>query len=373
VVLATVLMYPPVVMNLLAPTAAVVLLVYVFRRQRPTMGFYLFLALSAAAGVVLLMTYLRPLPPEIGRPYVYAEMVRMPEWQYNGRFRLLGFPPEKGYFDATNSGIGLSVNETAFAAVGLLLTAVFLRRAISLEAWALLIGALTLWALAHLLLFRLYFPNRYVMYALPVFGALWAAGAARELRDRVPSLVARRLIPAGVILFSIFAIVGAARDGYAAYYTPFRWAPPAGYEAALAYLGELPKETLVAAHPDDANSVPLRSRRDVLVNTEIALPMHSNYYAEMKRRTNDVFDLLYATDWDTVNRIAEHNKIDVFLLDTRRLRNPDLFPPYQPPFRRENQRRIADGREKGFALLSAPPERVLFESGDVMVLQLSRP
>lgn len=370
VVLASAAFYPPIVLTLAAPVAGVIGL-GVWRERKLPRGFWWLVGLSAVAAGVLAASYLRPLPPEIGRPFKYAEMITMQEWQRGGRFRFFDKSPWVYYFHGTNSGLGYTVGRIAVASAVLLAAAVFIRRAVPLEAWALLAGCLTLWAAAHAFLFKLYFPDRYPMYGFPVFAVMAAAGIARELWPCCRRLAVRRVATGVVIAFTFFTVATSVRAGMIAYREPGKWLSADGYDAALAYLAKRPVRVQIASHPDDANAIPLRIRRNVLVNTESTLPIHDRYYAEMRRRTNDVFDLMYATDWPSIDRIARRDKIDYFLLDTRRLNDPDARP-YLRPFLQGNRERIATGRKQGFALLSPPANRVAFTRGDVVVLRLNR-
>jgi hypothetical protein len=60
--------------------------------------------------------------------------------------------------------------------------------------------------------------------------------------------------------------------------------------------------------------------------------------------------------------------VDVFLVNARRYEGPEAIR-YPPPFRTEVERLGAIGRERGFALLAPPPERVLFRSGPYAVVR----
>ena len=370
VVLASAAFYPPIVLTLAAPVGGV-LASDLWRTRRLPNQFWWLVGLSAIAASLIAFSYLRPLPADIGRPFKYAQMVTMQEWQRGGRFRFFDKSPWVYYFHGTNSGLGLTVGRLSVAAVVLLAAVLFRRRAVPAEAWLLLAGCLALWAAAHAFLFRLYFPDRYPMYGFPVFAVLAAAGIARELRPYFAGRTFRCVAFGLVIGFTAFSIATSARAGVAAYREPGKWLSANGYDAALAYLAKRPTKIEIASHPDDANAIPLRIRRNVLVNTESTLPIHDRYYAEMRRRTNDSFDLLYATDWAAVDRIAARDKIDYFLLDTRRLKTPE-DRPYLRPFLQGNRQRIAEAREKGFALLSPPPERISFSAGDVVVIRLNR-
>ena len=362
------MLYPPVVLGLAPPAAAVMAVEW--RRRRPR-GAVAFATHVLAAGGMLAVTYLRPYPLDIGPPFSGAQIATMPEWQTHGRFPYFVADWQVYYFNGPIAGLGVSPTLSLVAVVLLVLTVARWPRAIPLEGWALLVGSLALWALAHAVLLKLYFPSRYTLYTLPVFAIVWAAGVTKEMAQYSLPTTARRVGSAALIIAAAIAIAVDVRAGVAFARGPGSGSGAAGMEAAYAFVRRLPKKTLVAAHPDDADFVPLRTRRSVLVSTEIALPIHTQYYATMKQRTNDAFDLLYATDWPTIDRIAKRDKIDVFLLDQNRLLRP-TERPYLRPFDRGNTGRIARAADQGFAMLSPPAGRVLFAKGDVLILKLNR-
>lgn len=373
--LLSALLYPPVVLNL-APATAMVLAVGWQRHRRLPRGFVPFALLSVVTIGLLASVYLRPIPGDLGRWFTYDELRGMPEWQADGRSAFF-LPFEDFYFSAASSGTGLTPTHTAIVLLLLLATLALCRTAIPLEAWALLGGALAMWLLAHATLFKLYLPGRYLAYALPVFGFIWSARVAREMKlwllarraETIHRL--RRTVVGGAALASIFLLAVDVRQALAEYRRQpghRRWANPAGYESVLAYLRTLPPTTLVAAHPTDANAIPLRTGRPVLVNTETSIAFHTGFYGQMRHRLDSAFGMLYATDFWAVDAIAVREGVDVFVLDTSRLARPDERPYYEP-FRTTNRSRIAAGRD-GFALLSPPPGRVLMSAGEWVVLRV---
>ena len=140
----------------------------------------------------------------------------------------------------------------------------------------------------------------------------------------------------------------------------------ADLERVYGYLASLPKDTLVAAHPDLANFVPVRARRSILASTEVSMAWMENYYAQMKPRMVASLRAAYAT------RIEE---VDAELGSVRGGRHVDRpwrmgEPPYFFPFRELESELMARGAAMGFALRVPPPDRVLFRSGDYYVIRV---
>ncbi|MDB5325456.1 MAG: hypothetical protein JWM57_1025 [Phycisphaerales bacterium] len=371
---ASPLFYAPTVLNL-APATAIVLAIGVYRYRRLPHGFAALFALGCVGILLIAMIYLKPLPDSVGKWYTYAEAKKMPEWKPKGRtafFRSW----ETLYFSSPVSGIGLTPKQTLIAAAVLLAAVAWRPRVIPMAGWGLLVGALATFVLAHLLLFKLYLPSRYTSYAFPVFAMVACAGYARELkmlllagRNRLgtliqPAIGIAAVLFCGAVFFASVKNVSAALalPAYGTNITP-------AAEPVLVFLRTLPVDALIAAHPDDANIIPLRTQHSVLTNTETSVAFNKAYYDRMRDRLNASFDLLYATDWATIDSIADKQGVSVFVVDQRRLTNPD-DRPYWIPFRTTNLAKIDAGKAAGFAMLAPPADRILFRHGDWLVLRV---
>ena len=367
--------YPPVVFNLV-PVVAGVLLIGIVRTRRLPRGFWIMTALAILAMAMIAIVYLRPVPAWAGRFYTFDEARHMAEWSRFGRTAFFR-PWRSYYFNSSTAGIGLTPYETVGFGTLLVLSVILVRRAISLEAWLILFAGLGFWAFAHAVLFKLYLPSRYLIYALPTFAILWSIGVGREIRHRFRRWIDRpninyRRIAVAICVISALVYGGLLTSRAVAIYRgPPMWDMPDGYENAITVLFALPANTRVAAHPNDANAIPLRARKSVLANTETTIAFNTAYYGEMKKRLNASFDMLYATDWPTIDSIAKTYGIGVFLLDRRRLTDPQ-DRPYFEPFQTDNVARIQRGIDQGFAMLHPPADRVLFQSGSVVLLRVGK-
>lgn len=402
------LLYTPLVMNL-APLAGVMLLYSGWRnkscsrdacvahsgdavtdgrrRRRSYISMGAMFALGLIALGVINTFTLRPLPESIGPFFTVEQMRAMPEWNKGGRMMLFR-PWPIMYFGLSTAGIGIPIHYMPIVVGLLALTVILFRRAIPLTAWVLIGTALLVWGLAHVFLFKLYMPSRYMIYAKPVFAAMWAAGLGRDLYGVCcggmgfqPMFLKRRtwaanpcrvgpsksIFIASILVFGAAALVwvpGFVRQMHA---RP-AWGPPAGYEAALDYIRETPDNTLVAAYPLDADAIPLRTRRSVLANLEMSVAMNVNYYADQKKRHATAFDLFFATDFDEVRRIAETWGVDLVLVNKTRLTHPDRW--YYAPWPQRIEPLIERGEREGFALLKPPPDRIVFDEGDVIIVDV---
>ena len=376
------LFYPPMVLNL-APVAGVVFLFGFFVRpasatslgepvERPWKSYAAFVLLSLIAVGIIGAFYLKPMPLEIGPWFTYAEAKQMPEWSASGRTAFFRAAKVFWYHSST-AGIGLRREYVAGALILLGLSIAFLPRSIRPEAALLLLFALMTWALAHLMLFTLYLPSRYTSYALPVFGVMWGAGVTGIIANtwcarwkvRAPCVVTASACAIALLIVS----VRASSDIRESLLSPPNWNPPVGFEDALRVIATLPKDALIASHPDDANTIPLRARRSVLVNTEVSVAFNRVYYAEMRERLTASFAMLHGIDWTKIDMIADQYGVDYFVLNRARLTRPT---PYFEPFETINRQMCELGRAKGWAMLAPAEHRVVYSGGDVMILRVGK-
>jgi hypothetical protein len=144
---------------------------------------------------------------------------------------------------------------------------------------------------------------------------------------------------------------------------------PVDLERAYAFIATLPKDTLVAAHPDLASYVPLRSHRAVLASTEAAVAFQLGYYRSYVPRVEASLDAAYATDWDALDARLAPFGVDVMLSNASVFENLKYHPPFDT--------RVAKLTEhvdpRSFVLRDPPADRLLFRSGDTVVVAVHRP
>jgi hypothetical protein len=110
----------------------------------------------------------------------------------------------------------------------------------------------------------------------------------------------------------------------------------------------------------------------VLANEETSLPYWLGHYGRVKRRVEASLALTYAADWSEADAIAAEHGVGVFLVNRQRYEGSEGFR-YPPPFREQVARLEERGRERGFALLDPPPERVLFRRDPYVVVRVGEP
>jgi hypothetical protein len=268
-------------------------------------------------------------------PTVDAATARtMPEFGPSGRNAFFVPDPYELWIVSYRSGFDLRVTDVLvpglpilywlLALAGLLPLAAVIRRwrpgGPSLRPAAVLIAqvvaaSLVLFLLAHLLLFRLYLPARFVAWTVPLALAI-AAGvgivavleSATMAWPREGSRSSRRtVVGAAVMILAIGLAAYPARfDGnFVLDRTP----------AITGYLRALPPDALVVGVPIETDSVPAFSGRPVLVNREYALAYHLGFYRQVERRAREVIEAYYSETPGPLVDLVNRYGVTVFLVN----------------------------------------------------------
>jgi hypothetical protein len=366
--LGAALLYP-VLLPVLGLVGVIMMALDAARRRALPPHWPLIGALGAAAiaivGLRLGMT------PGIGPAVPYAQAITMPEFAPGGRQELTSGHPLSDLFLHHRTGIGVSA-EWLLAGALAAAAAVAAGRRRFLPPAALILGAsgLAVWALARLSMFMLYLPNRHsrwtVAAAVVTVIAAGAVAVLAKLRERRRFTAAPR-VRGALALCGAPAIVALALlpGGWR------QWTSPVNrdLENAYAFIATLPSDTLVAAHPDLASYVPLRSRRSVLASTETGVAFMEGYYRQMRPRIEASLDAAYATDWNDLDAALAPFGASVMLSDAAVLDHPHYRPPYD-----KRVAALTQGVDpRAFVLRDPPADRVLFRSGDTVVVAVRSP
>lgn len=365
---AAALIYP-VIIPVLGIASGVVFLAELVRERRMPAQWLWNGVLGVAAILIVLLG--SGTPDGIGPMVSYEQARLMPEFGKGGRQQLFGTGPGGYWFRHHRTGLGWS--PWAVLTLAAALAVVHLRgglRRVPLSAWALAATGVVLWFVARLVLFDLYLPNRHsrwslaafaiVAFALAAYSALAWRGRSGQVappsgltRNRAIAVMAPLLV-AGALAPSAYANLSRPVD--------------VDLERAYRFLENLPPDTLVVAHPDLANFVPLRSKHSVLASTEGAIAFMQGYYRRYRHRIETSLRVAYAVSWSDLDR-----ELDAYG-DSVVLTGPMVWSrfEYDAGFDDLMRELAAKGVERGFVLQSPPTERVMFQSGDVYVVRVGK-
>ena len=175
-------------------------------------------------------------------------------------------------------------------------------------------ASLIMFAIAHLLLFRLHLPSRYTQHSLRVVFSIAAAIAIVTL---VPSgwRWAKRRWQRGLVL--AFSAVLAA---VVLLYPLTTGGPVTAYQVGQAaplyhFLRQQPAETLVASLSPEANNLPSFTGRSILVGEEYLIPYHTGYYRQMRDRARRLIEAQYSPDPQLLQQFIRDYGVTHWLLD----------------------------------------------------------
>ncbi len=326
-----------------------------------------------------LILFLRNPPAEYGPVVTYDKAMSLPSFGPDGRNALFLDDPIETYFDHHRTGLRLSVGWLlgglgVIAVLALLAGRDAIKRLPPMT-WLPAAVGLVLFVIAHLTLFMLYLPNRHVVITLPlslamVMGVL-CVPAGRRVADwwkLKPSL--RPYVTAALwavyLAMQVKPSVDALRN---------RGENPSN-ASTYAYLQTTPPDTLIAGLPlpDEVDDVPLRTGRPVLVNYEVAQPYYPQFFETyFVPRLQASFDAYYATDWATVDQLADVYGVDVFLFRAHMLdRLPQVEPMRQMAIEavRREVTNTAAGEPVVPVMYQPPKDRVLWRRGDVTLIRV---
>jgi MFS family permease len=350
-------------------------------------------ALFVAAGLVaLVLVHWQVATARFG-PLLTADEARvMPEYGPGGNLSFFTDDRFRYWIASNHSGFNLTRTDVLFprvpiffeflALAGLLPLLLITRRPRdvvgqlsrrSVILLQLVLASLCLYLVAHLLLFRLYLPSRYVTFSVPmvlaISGGLGLAMLIEAVVRRLPPN-RRSWVAAGLPL--------ALATGLALY--------PGRYNAELrrdlhpdlsAHLRSLPKDTLIVGVTAETDSVPYFANRPVLMSRVYStFAWRVGYYAEVRQRLEAMISAYYAESLDEFLEFADRYGVDIVLVNRLAFRPQSVHsvwggawgPPWEP-FGSLVTQRFTSARR--FALLQSVGLCSVFNDGPVAVVPTS--
>ena len=283
-----------------------------------------------------------------------ADMAGRPEFTEPGRLEI--YPQPGIFFDAVyypfeRIGLFLEVGlATGIATLTLILGLAFLFarkadwRGLLAKSHALVFLAVTafaLYAVARLVLLKLFVPDRYISYFLSMFYCLllaicYHAGLRRFLSTP-------RRAAAAILCLAVLGGIRLKNEGLFDYS-----ANAALFEAAQ----HTPKNALFAGHPKLMDDVLTFGQRKVFVSYKLAHPWSKGWWNFVRPRIEQFFQAYYAADPQDVRDFCRENHVDFLVVDPAQFQ-PDFIAkrPFFAPFD-IFIRELTKGRTT-FALLSA--------------------
>ncbi len=280
-----------------------------------------------------------------------AEALQLPEFFSGGRSSFFSDDFFKYWLRGRSGILHRKLFTPATQALGLLLPFFFLGKSRpTLLKHTQKLGILTQLALtsigmffiAHLLLFKLHLPSRYVQHSLRI---VLAVGAAILITSWIHSLttwatfginragrIRRRLVSSsliGLLLVSVTLYPMTLKRFISPGYVNV------GYQNFYGFLAEQPKDILIASLSRRADNVGSLAARSVLASREHSIPYHVGYYRPLRDRLQRLIAAQYAPDLAAITALIQAEGVTHWLLDTKSfdaaaLADDDWLLQYQP-------------------------------------------
>jgi hypothetical protein len=176
------------------------------------------------------------------------------------------------------------------------------------------VSALSLFALSHLVLFRLYLPSRYTQHAARIVFAIAAAAVIMALLEAVLRWSAARSLRFGPLLVVVLLLGIVCHPLFLSRF------PRAGYVQGHAanlyhFFSQQSPSIRIASIADEANNIPSFSRRSIIFGVETAVPFHPRYYLPLRDRGVTIARAQYSSDLAVIQQCIREQRIDFWLLD----------------------------------------------------------
>lgn len=174
--------------------------------------------------------------------------------------------------------------------------------------WRLWLAGFIWFGLAHLLLFRLHLPSRYMDHT---WRFVMAIAAAIVVTAIVNGLLQRRRSLIGLGLVALLLLV------YPAFVEDF---PLTKYKLGrvpqlYSVLQTLPQNSRIATTAEVASNIPTFATRSVLVAREYAIPYHLGYYLPFRQRAIALAQAQYTPDLAELQAVIRRYDIDFWILE----------------------------------------------------------
>ncbi len=270
-------------------------------------------------------------------------------------------PPLVGILDARAHAAWLVPVLVALACIGF---GVLAWRRLEARRFVLLPAAMVLCHTAALLLEpRLFLPERYVTYAVPITALLVLPAALGSLRQAERTWIRAVSWVHVVALLVTLGAFGVPWSGLSVHV-------PKAERQLYDVIATLPKSAVIAGFPSETNdSIPYLARRSVFLARETHMPFHTRYTDLMRERARALFRAYFANNAGTLRDFRDRYGVTHLLLDRRHFANR---PTYFAPFDADVARAFDAGKRNGFAALALGAGARVAEVGEFVLVELGR-
>lgn len=260
-----------------------------------------------------------------------AEAQQLPEFLPGGRGTFFHYNAINYWFTGKRSGMfPTSLFTPVTLCAGLILPILLLGRSkipvaakITNKIWILpqlFIGSVSIFFLAHAVLFKLHLPSRYTGLSFRIIIALMAAFALTFVIDLANQLV-QKYHAKKIVYFITLTVITIPLICYPSFVEKF---PSVGYQRGRVpelyqFLQQQPKNSMIASLSEEANHLPSFAQRSILIGREYGIPYQRGYYRQFRQRINDLIQAQYSQDPIIIKQFIAKYGINLWLLDSNDL------------------------------------------------------
>ncbi|MEH2160109.1 MAG: hypothetical protein V7K38_03470 [Nostoc sp.] len=284
--------------------------------------FILFAASIMIAGIVILTYAIQS--SQFGPTITAAVAITMPEYWHGGRFSYFSHNIISYWFDGRDSGFFALISPPQLL-LGLLLPIIMkfqslfpLVKQLNDEIKLLIqvaIASLIMFFAAHALAFKLHWPSRYTHHTFKMVLALAAAISITLILDAM--LQRSRQNERQIFSLATIIILSAGLVLYPSSLKVFPKTPYVEGQAPTLYdfLQKQPQNIVIASTSEEADNIPIFAQRTILVGKEYALPIHTKYYAQFRKRMLDLINAQYSEDINQIKDFIQKYNVTFWLLE----------------------------------------------------------
>ncbi|MGB3402782.1 MAG: hypothetical protein WBA77_08825 [Microcoleaceae cyanobacterium] len=282
---------------------------------------------------------------DFGPAITRAEAMQSLEFFPNGRSMFFHANPLDFWLTGRRSGMfPKSLLTPVTQCLGLLLPVFIairstftLAHSITVKIWILiqlLISAVTMFFIAHGMLFRLHLPSRYTGLSLRLIITTATAISIVILIDfiliKLASWKSTKLSLFQFLKSSLsIGLMGVILASLLFYPSWVPFFPLVKYKEGEAvevyrFFQQQPKDIMIASLSGEVNQIPTFAKRSILVGREYMIPYQVGYYRQMNQRLVDLMNAHYSPNFQEVKEFIQTYDIDFFLME-RYAFTPDYF------------------------------------------------
>ena len=312
--------------------------------------------------LLILLIYLIPDKEVAVNAFNFNQMRNMEEFYIFGKEPFF-FNNAMGWLKSGHSGINLNITLTTLFYLSLISIVILKKKTFSIpkQIWQMMIISTILFFISFPLSLKLYYPNRFVIFSLPLFLITIISLMLSKIIASISS------IKKGICCLVLICLV------ITGFYFPSLNGMLQNNESSkelFIFLKTLPNDTMIAAHPYISEPIPTFAHRKVFINHRLNLPWHSTYYKKIKKRNLDFFEAYYSDSVDTILRFCQKYNINYLIIDITHFGIDYIEAKkfYLSPF---NDYIITQVKNKNnFAIFELINERCVFDDGKILVLKM---